>query len=551
MRKLTTEEFIKRANKAHNNKYDYSKAKYINSQTKVTIICPIHGEFEQEPEKHYGKRKFGCPSCSNRKKLTTKEFIERAREVHGDKYDYSKVNYVNNKTKVCIICPKHGKFWQTLKDHITRGSNCPKCNIYKKLTTEDFIEKAKKVHGDKYDYSKVNYINQDTKVTIICPIHGEFKQLPPSHTNRKGNCPECAKKIRGIKQRFTTKEFIERARKVHGDKYDYSKVNYIDTHTKVCIICPKHGKFWQEPNNHIIGKKGCIKCSNNFSQKEKDLLSFIKSIYKGKIINNSKSIIPPLELDIYIPEHSLAIEFDGLYWHSELYKDKNYHLNKTKLCEEKGIRLIHIFEDEWEYRLNIVKARIKHALRIYNYKVYARKCEVYQIENGESKEFLESYHIQGNCSSSVKLGLYSENKLAAVMTFGKCRFSKEYEYELLRYCCLADYNVIGGAGKLLKAFERGWEPKSIVSYCDLRWGTGNLYKQLGFKYSHNSKPTYQYFQDNKKKVRNRESRIKYQKHKLHKKLENFISSLSEHENMLNNNYLRIYDCGNMVFIKEY
>lgn len=190
-RKITTEEFIEKSKQLHGNKYDYSKVKYINNHTKVTIICPIHGEFEQIPSNHLRKR--GCPKCAGKNK-TTEEFVEEALKVHGNKYDYSKVQYRKNSENVCIICPKHGEFWQTPSNHLY-GQGCPKCgrkrtNESRRLNTESFIQKALKIHGDRYNYSRVNYINSTTKVCIICPKHGEFYQKPDNHLQGQG-CPCC------------------------------------------------------------------------------------------------------------------------------------------------------------------------------------------------------------------------------------------------------------------------------------------------------------------------------------------------------------------------
>ena len=186
--------------------------------------------------------------------MNTQEFIEKAKKIHGDKYDYSKVEYKGAHTKVCIICPEHGEFCIRVS-HFLAGHRCPKCAGNAKLTTDEFIKKAREIHGDKYDYSKVEYKNYDTKVCIICPKHGEFWQIPRYHLNGKG-CPKCAGNIR-----LTTEEFIRRAKEVHGDKYDYSKVEYVNSQTKVCIICPEHGEFWTFPNNHL--KCECPKCVRN------------------------------------------------------------------------------------------------------------------------------------------------------------------------------------------------------------------------------------------------------------------------------------------------
>jgi hypothetical protein len=181
------------------------------------------------------------------KKVTLEEFIERAKKVHGDKYDYSRVLYNGMHDKICIICPIHGEFWQTPANHLS-GKGCPECGSISRwdtkgrITTEEFIKKAIKIHGDKYDYSKVNYIDAHTKVCIICPIHGEFWQTPNNHLTKYG-CKKCAMDALNSNKPRSTEEFIKIAKKLHGNKYDYSKVEYKNCKTKVCIICPKHGEF--------------------------------------------------------------------------------------------------------------------------------------------------------------------------------------------------------------------------------------------------------------------------------------------------------------------
>ena len=252
-RRLSKKEFISRAKETHGDKYDYSKVEYVNFATRVCIVCQEHGEFWQTPANHLGGN--GCPKCSGTEKLTAEEFIERSRDVHGDKYDYSKVEYVNTDTKVCIVCPVHGEFWQRPAKHL-KGQGCPKCSGKTKLTAEEFIERSRDVHGDRYDYSKVVYANAKTDVRIVCPLHGEFWQAPYSHLSGNG-CPKCAGK-----KKMTTEGFIEKAREVHGDRYDYSKVEYVNSTTKVCIVCQEHGEFWQTSASHL-GGNGCPKCSGN------------------------------------------------------------------------------------------------------------------------------------------------------------------------------------------------------------------------------------------------------------------------------------------------
>ena len=260
--RLNTEEFIIRAKKLHGDRYDYSNVDYINNYTPITIICKKHGSFEQKPSVHF--RGSGCPSCSVEKQtLSEKDFIRKAQEVHGDAYDYSQVNYKNAKNSVTIICEKHGAFKQLADNHL-RGMGCLQCGREKTadkktLTTKEFVEKAKIVHGNKYDYSLSKYKKGKTPLTIICKKHGPFKQAGKGHLSGKG-CPECAKEIRADKKRSNTEEFIRKAKKIHGGKYDYSQVTYLLANKAINIKCKKHGVFEQKASSHLRGA-GCPKCA--------------------------------------------------------------------------------------------------------------------------------------------------------------------------------------------------------------------------------------------------------------------------------------------------
>ena len=273
----TTKSFIEKARAVHDDKYDYSKVEYKGTMVPVCIICPEHGEFWQKPQHHLfgnGCKKCGIERAAQKVKQEKENWVIKARKTHGDKYDYSKVEYKGWKDKVCIICPEHGEFWQNPTDHIRKQhpSGCPECGklksqtynkeIYGK-TTNGFVADAIKIHGDKYDYSKVEYINAKTKVCIICPEHGEFWKTAAEHLKGSG-CPKCMGY--GLK----TDEIVEKFILAHGNKYDYSKVEYKNSQTKVCIICPEHGEFWQTPSKHLNGK-GCYEC-----WKEKKFLSYEK-----------------------------------------------------------------------------------------------------------------------------------------------------------------------------------------------------------------------------------------------------------------------------------
>ena len=492
------------------------------------------------------------------RKLTTKEFAERAKKVHGNKYDYSLAEYVNSKAKVKIICLEHGVFEQWPGDHMN-GSGCPVCGHNKKLTNEIFIERAVKVHGNKYDYSLVEYVNYDTKVKIICPEHGMFEQTP--HEHLKGSeCYKCANNKKGISS--TLSDFIEKSKEIHNDKYDYSLVEYKNNKTKVKIICSTHGVFQVRPDVFLARKQNCPVCSKgNNSKGEKEVYDYIKSIYSGEILENRRDIIPPKELDIYIPEYNLGIEYHGLYWHSQQQLEKSgnnakkYHYEKLLAAKKARIRLIQVFEDEWLNKEEIVKNRIKHMLGLYDKKIGARQVEIKIIDAKTKNFFLEASHIQGSDRSSFKYGAFYKNELVGVMTFCVPRVSlgrkekKDEEYELSRFATKGGYQVYGLASKMFKYFILNEEVASVYTYSDLRWnkmhGTGSVYENIGMKFLSYSEPNYFYIVNNERK-----HRFGYRKQELHKKLFFFENSLTEYENMLQNGIDRVFDCGNEKYIWE-
>ena len=290
-------------------------------------------------------------------------------------------------------------------------------------------------------------------------------------------------------------------------------------------------------------KTWCPTCNSGLkSIKESDLGEWLSQFVE--IERSDRSVIAPKEIDIIVPSKKIGIEYDGLYWHShKILGDSKYHLNKTLAANEKGYRLIHVFEDEWIYKQSIVKNRLKHILGVGCISVYGRKCEIREVNKELSDKFLEKYHIQGSCPSSVRLGLFYKNRLVALMTFGKPRFNKQYDWELLRYCTMGSVNVVGGASKLMSYFDEHYDG-SMISYSDRRWGDGELYSKLGFRHSHDTEPNYWYI-----KNQERFNRMKFQKHKLPHLLENFDPMKSEGENMTEHGYNKVYDCGNRVYVR--
>lgn len=470
------------------------------------------------------------------------EFIKKSINKHGNKFDYSKTLYKNNKTKVTIICPTHGEYQQYPQVHIN-GKGCPKCylNTLRK-STEQFIKDAKIIHNNKYDYSKTKYTGAFNKVTIICPIHGEFKQIASDHTNNKKGCIKCYKegKSKDLDQ------FIKESNAIHKNKYDYSEVNYITNMDKVKIICPKHGKFYQRPYCHIIKKQGCPECPVEISKPQQEIIDFISEIYDGEILINNKSAINPLEIDIYLPEFKLGIEYNGLFWHSfdniETPKDKRKHLNKCIICEKNQINLFQIWEHQWCQKQSLIKSMIKNKLGM-NEKIYARKCVLSEINFKEYCKFLNNNHLQGGATNEIRYALNYEDKIVAAMGFTK---HHEYQWELGRFATLQGINVVGGASKLLKFFIKNHDPRSIMSYANRDHSNGKMYNKLGFKLIGETAPNFFW-------VKNQVvySRQQFQKHKLLKKLENYNANLTSIQNMFNHGYRRIWNTGNLKYLLKF
>lgn len=275
---------------------------------------------------------------------------------------------------------------------------------------------------------------------------------------------------------------------------------------------------------------------------EQEIVDFLKPLVVN-ILQSNRTIIAPKELDIVLPDLKIGIEFDGLYHHSDAFvTDIDLHKNKTIHAEQNGYKLIHIFEDEWLFKQDIVKSRLRNLIGLTSTRIYARHTRVVELTFKQIRQFLDMYHIQGSAISSINYGLMYNDDLVAVMSFGKPRFNKHIAFELIRYCTKMDCTVVGGPSKLLAHFRR-FHTGDIISYADRRWSQGNLYKQLGFEFQYYTNPNYYYIMK-----QHRYNRTMFQKHKLKDKLDQFDPDLSEFENMKNNGYNKIYDCGNSVWI---
>lgn len=481
------------------------------------------------------------------KKKTTSEFIDEAIDVHGNVYDYSLVEYHGSGYPIEIVCKIHGTFKQTPKSHL-RGCGCRECGFEKTATSkrtskEDFIKKAKEVHEDKYDYSLVEYLNNWNHIRIVCPIHGEFTQKPSHHLDGSG-CKECSStkrsetmsRLYGVSnpaQLHFTDEIIHKL-----NNYDYMNewYNKVGGHELASMVgIDKYTVYSYLRKHNIEIDKG------NSSFAEKQINDHIQSLGLTTV-ENDRSVLDGKEIDILVPELNLGIEFDGLYWHSTKYmSDKNYHLNKTQLAESKGIRLIHIFEDEWIEKRDVVLDKISNLCGIRKNVAYARKTECHEITNRIARAFYDTNHIQGYSQATKVYGLYHNLTLVACMSFKRSSTMQEGEWDLSRFA--TSCNVVGGFSKLLKRFIRDTAPSSIISFADKRWSKGDLYFKNGFTHEYDTDPNY-YYIEGERRVRKEHYRRKHLPEKLGHM---FDSDLSEIANTENAGVYRIYDCGLMKF----
>ncbi len=357
-----TETFIDKSKKVHGDKYDYSKTEYKDCKTKVLIICKEHGPYYQFPGTHL--QGCGCPSCGKEVSIksncsNTSKFIEKAKKIHGDKYDYSETEYTGWDKEVKIICKKHGEFHQKAIYHI-KGRGCPECGKEKSIdnkkfqNNEDFIAELKKVHGDKYDYSKVVYKNSNTRIQAICPEHGEFSIFPNQFLNGK-ECPECEKERY---KAVLANTFLEKAKKKFQDTYDYSKMNYVNKHTPICIIHPIYGEFWQTPEQHLDSKTGYNISIRRSTQYTYDYCFSVASKYKDifHFQNLEKKVYSKAKKNGWIKDY---------HWLENL----NYFLNEP-MTEETNGQFVYVYEfpDNSAYvglTNNILRRDLQHRIKRY------------------------------------------------------------------------------------------------------------------------------------------------------------------------------------------
>lgn len=677
-KRLTTEEFIRRSVERHGDRYDYSRSVYRNSRTDIEIVCRKHGSFLQRPKNHY--LGYHCPLCGNEsKRLSQSEFVSRCQAQHGDRYDYGKVVYDGPDSEIIVTCKPHGDFnivarvhlnnargcpvcaderrvtsqrflkrchaifgdaytydavtFETVSDvvtvtckkhgdfsravsHLLEGRGCPQCARERvvakprKTPSYDVVERFVSVHGDRYDYSLVNFVAYDVPVDVICRKHGVFPILPINHW-KGAHCRKCARETAGEKNRLGDSEWLEKFRavhgdrydypsvqrihsekridvvckehgvfsvlvrnhyygkhgcpdcsdygpdsqqsvlrkflRIHGDRYDYSEVDYRGTKDKVTIICKSHGRFLQAPDSHIQGA-GCPKCgiesrlalpSRSVSKAELEIQQYVNSLG----FDTEHGYLPQSDskwtFDVILPDQKLAIEYNGVYWHSYPRAHRGQHYHKRKNAEANGYRLITIWEDNWQQNRARMESLIRRALRPAEVKLGARETLVAKVPLEQAKEFHEAYHVQGFGlkRAAHHYALFDQADMVAVASFDSVG-------TLHRYTVMDGVSIAGGLKKLIKAYRGHFGDLPIVTFCDRDHFTGCLYRASGFDLTGGSL-TMSYVVG-PKRVR----REHYMKHKLPALFEDVDMSMKEIDICAENNVFACWNSGTERYILQ-
>ena len=510
--------------------------------------------------------------------LAIKEVHEKAQQTMLERYGKKHAMHVEQfieKRKNTLLAKygvEHAGQAEEVKENI-RKSVFEKYGVNNVFELEEIQEKARKTCAERYGTHNVWYIPEVVEKIKQTNIERYGTEFPSQNPDIRQKVEDTVMERYGVNTVGKVPEFNEKARQTILDKYgvtgtsqlhvahrenfnkEYWLANFKNRRGRFDVgACAAYHNVQHGCINTYLREFGIADIPRVGEPKaEIEIANFI-SMLDISVQKRKYGIIDNGQIDIYVPSCKLAIEHDGIMYHCQgrvmnRYIHPDYHLMKTKECNAKGVQLFHIFETEWKdpIKKKIWKSMIANKLGMSE-RIFARKTEVRTVSSQEAHDFCELNHLQGACKASVYLGLYHNDELVAFMSFGTARFNKAYSWELIRYCCKAGVNVVGGASKLLKHFRKEHEGK-IISYANLRWSNGKLYEAIGFTKIDQTSPNYFYFKlkDSMNAIPELHNRIQFQKHKLADKLEKYDPNLTEKENMYNNGYCTIYDCGNLVY----
>lgn len=443
-------------------------------------------------------------------------------------------------------------------EHIYRvkESNTTKYGGVSPMHSEEVKNKVKDTNLNRYGventYQRLDLVEngflKNYGVSHVSKVPGVLEKKKLTNLNRYGK-----------NSILSTKEVLYKTHETRRENFlnRYKNFNF-KTYTggTLVVTCNKCCEDYEINRNSFryrvsVNVNPCTNCNpinEQVSLQEKELQMFVSDLIGVECVLNDRTILDPKEIDVYVENSKLGIEYHGVYWHNELFVENDYHLKKYLECKSQGIELIQIFQDEWEHKSDIVKSIISNRLGVNDktYNIYARKCVIKIVKNKDHRKFLNKNHVQGSTGASVKLGLYYNNELVSLMTFGKLRKSlgsshKEGEWELIRFCNKLNTNVVGGSSKLFKYFIKKYNPIKILSFSDNRFFDGKMYSVLGFKFDSYTKPSYFYVINGV-----RHHRYNFRKDILVK--EGFDQNKTEHQIMLERGIHRIYDCGNKRWV---
>lgn len=495
---------------------------------------------------------------------TIQDVVSKFPATVTDKYDFTRAVYTGALERITgVVCPDHGEFSQ-YSARFRKGSGCPSCGVEVRASSRrsdptEYFAKVAAIHGGKYTYPAVKLANMNSRITVTCPDHGDFEINANHHYYRKQGCGACentAKKTRIINYRHlsaqskidnTAVTFFQRCAESHAGKYTYPEQAYKGAKEKITIACPDHGEFQQAAWAHLSGK-GCPKCGAYTPKWEMEVTLFIENL--GFVVNSGKGVLAGKDIDVLVESRNFGVELNGLHWHTEKKRSKTYHYDKWKTASDMGVQLMQVFEDEWVNNKHVVLNRIKAALGKTE-KYDARKTMLGIVPSSEAKLFLEETHSQGAGTAHIYYGLRYEGEWVAVASFGKARSgamtgSTTGAWEVIRYASKG--RVRGGFSKLFKRFLEDYQPNEVISYCDLRYGTGSVYQACGFELDGITDPDYWWVQPGKMV---RTPRYQTQKHKLptHPALKEFYDPLkTEIEICHAAGWYRIYGVGHQRWL---
>jgi hypothetical protein len=404
-------------------------------------------------------------------------------------------------------------------------------NGRKAKTREQWIADFQKVHGDRYDYHAFTPESNKAKALIACRTHGPFMQSPKDHFSGRG-CPKCGQAQRVAPIRISFANFLKRARQLHGDRYEYDRAEFTGMKNKITIVCKKHGPFTQTPDDHTQNR-GCPSCAVRDSAPEREIADALRAA-GCKVETRDRSVLKDQELDIYLPDHAIAIEYNGLRYHGELFgKGRNYHRGKTQATASEGVRLIHVWEDDYnrdpEGEVRFILSQIQRRRAIG-----ARSCEVTEVAKEDASSFLSKHHQQGPSVATVRLALRYRGEVVAVACFVR----RGEAHELVRYA--SSVAIHGGLAKLCSRLHG-----RIFTFCDLSRHDGRSYELNGFTRTDEIPPDYKYA-----KKRQRHHKFGFRRAAIARKLPEFYNeNKTEREMMLAAGYDRVWDCGKARYEK--